>query len=127
MNKNQKELVRKKLVFINNHCFSAMVSLSIVISLALVLFSMSLYYSSGAAQLDLSRPGYSGIRDKIDRSDNFTDFSSIGIVNNQVIDEFLLIFIDKSNEIQSVDAFGGDPLSPVNLEIVLSLSDSLTN
>ena len=58
------------------------VSGSIVVALILVVVSMALYASSGAAQLDLSRPGYQSVQDKVDRTDTFQSFSANGPVNS---------------------------------------------
>lgn len=99
------------------HLFGVMIILSITIAAVLVATSMALYYSSGAAQLDLSRPGYNDVRDQIEKNDDFQDYSSIGSINIVILSDFKTIFNQKVKKIESVDSFGGDPLSPVALGI----------
>jgi len=102
---------------IYKHIFGLMIVFSIMIAIVLVLTSMALYYSSGAAQLDLSRPGYNDVRDQIDKSDDFLNYSSIGSLDAGLINEYKIMFDQKIVKIESVDSFGGDPLSPVSLGI----------
>jgi hypothetical protein len=101
------------------HRFGLMIILAILIAFGLVLVSMALYHSSGAAQLDLSRPGYSDIRDQVDKSDGFQDYPSIGPVSASVVTDFKLLFSEKVKKIESVDTFGGDPLSPNALGVTV--------
>jgi len=103
---------------IYKHLFGLMIILSIAITVVLVATSMALYYSSGAAQLDLSRPGYDDVRNQIDKSDDFNDYSSTGLLNSSVVAEFKILFDEKVKKVESVDSFGGDPLSPDVLGMV---------
>lgn len=50
--------------------FLLLIIMSIAISGGLVAVSMAMYNVSGAAQLDLSRPGYNDVRDQVDKTDN---------------------------------------------------------
>lgn len=108
---------------IYKHLFGLMIGLAIAITAVLVATSMALYYSSGAAQLDLSRPGYDDVRDQIDKSDNFNDYSSTGSLNSSAVVEFKIQFDEKAKKIESVDSFGGDPLSPVALGMVAEATE----
>jgi len=103
---------------IYEHLFGLMIIFSIAITVVLVSTSMALYYSSGAAQLDLSRPGYDDVRNQIDKSDDFNDYSSTGSLNSGAVAEFKILFDEKVKKIKSVDSFGGDPLSPDALGMV---------
>ncbi len=93
--------------------FLLMITLSIVVSFVLVLVSMSMYSSSGAAQLDLSRPGYQSVRAQaaVDDSD-FQNYTVTGPINQLTISEFKTLYAGQAVKTKSVDAFGGDPLSP---------------
>ena len=100
--------------------FLLMIFSAVIIAGGLVAISMAIYSSSGAAQLDLSRPGYKDVRSQADKSDDsFMDFSELGIVNQKVIDEFNKKFNAEYEKLKSFDAFGGDPLNPT----ALGLSD----
>lgn len=65
-----------------------MIAGSIVISLLLVTLSMWLYNLSGAAQLDLSRPGYQGVRAKAQQSEQFDGFDATGKLDEESLKKF---------------------------------------
>jgi H+/gluconate symporter-like permease len=104
---------------IDGHQFGIMVVIAIIVASILVIVSMSLYYSSGTAQLDLSRPGYIDVRDQIDNSDDLQNYPSSGAITTSVLAEFKLLFDQKVSKIESVDTFGGDPLNPDGLGLTL--------
>lgn len=108
---------------IYKHLFGLMIILSIAITAVLVSTSMALYYSSGAAQLDLSRPGYDNVRNQIDKSDDFHDYSSTGVLNSSAVAEFKALFDEKVQKIESIDSFGGDPLSLDALGMVAEVTE----
>lgn len=129
MNKNKLTKTESDVSFINRHKFVVMLGLSIIATFFLVFVSMAMYNSSGAAQLDLSRPGYKSVRDKaVKNDDDFQSYPSTGEINQKTISEFQLLFTKQTNKIKSVDAFGGDPLSPEALGIgTLTVPDSDSN
>jgi hypothetical protein len=95
-----------------------MIFFAIAVSTVLVSISMSIYNSSGAAQLDLSRPGYQDVRDQADKNNSgFIDFSDMGSINQTVLNSFGNQYKTQSTKIKTVDAFGTDPLSPTALGI----------
>ena len=108
----------EELNFYGRHRFFLLIFFSIIISFSLVTISIAMYNSSGAAQLDLSRPGYKDVRSQAITNDNdFKTFPNTGSVTQKVIDEFESAYSKQSQKTQSVDAFGGDPLSPDALGI----------
>ena len=116
MDDGQQDELDNKLPFYGDRRFLVLIILSIIASVALIMTSMMLYRHSGAAQLDLSRPGYKDIRDKITtKDDSFLDFSTTGVVNSATINEFRLLYSQQAEKAKSVDAFGGDPLDPAVL------------
>lgn len=78
---------------------------SILIAFLLVLVSMALYVSSGAAQLDLSRPGYKSVQSKVDPNETFKSFPSTGSVDSKTIEQFQKLFDEQVKQVRSVDAF----------------------
>jgi hypothetical protein len=102
-------------VFVSKHRFVIMIVASIVVASVLVAVGLFLYNSSGAAQLDLSRPGYKDVRTKVVNDDSFKDYSGSGSINQAAINDFKLLYSEQAKKIELVDAFGGDPLSPVAL------------
>lgn len=100
--------------------FLLFIVISIVIAFVLVLISMYMYNSSGAAQLDLSRPGYVGVRSQaISNDGDFKNYSSTGSIDKTVINEFKKLYSTQADKTKSVDAFGGDPLSPTALGLTV--------
>jgi len=113
-----------KQTFWSEHRFMLLIGLVIVISIVLTIISMFIYTSSGAEQLDLSRPGYISATDEIDDNDKVTEYSSTGAVNADTIKEFQKLYNAQVDSNAKVDAFGGDPLNPDVLE---ASADSTTD
>lgn len=110
----------EELSFRDRHRFSLMIFLAISIATVLVATSMSLYYNSGAAQLDLSRPGYKNIRTQVtnDESD-LNSFSATGPIDKDVINDFKTIYSAQAQKIKAANAFSGDPLDPSALGLTV--------
>jgi len=100
------------LSFKDKHSFLLFIILSVSVASLIVAISMALYNGSGAAQLDLSRPGYVSVRSQVRKNDiNFKTFSPSGHINKDVINDFQKTFDKEAKTIKAVDAFGGDPLN----------------
>lgn len=99
------------------HRFLAMIILVVVVALFLVGVSLALYASSGAAQLDLSRPGYVSVRDQALRSSGFDSFPATGTLDTGAISEFRAIYKQQSEKATNVDGFAGDVMSDAALSI----------
>jgi hypothetical protein len=99
--------------FIDKHSFFMFITLSILVSAVVVYISMQMYNSSGASQLDLSRPGYVSVRSKVDATDgDFETYPANGTISKTVIENFKTLFKEQTQKILDVDAFGGAPLDP---------------
>ncbi|MDB5187412.1 MAG: divTM7 [Candidatus Saccharibacteria bacterium] len=99
------------------HRFLVMIGASIVIALMLVAVSMKLYESSGAAQLDLSRPGYEHVNEKVTPSEVFKGFSAVGELDKAALDEFQKMYSKRAGQATNVDSFGGDVMNDAALGI----------
>lgn len=100
------------------HRFLLLVAMSVGIAFVLVSISMTLYATSGAAQLDLSRPGYkSVISQAVNTDESFGNYSPIGKLDQASINEFKTLYDEQATKAKAVDAFSGDPLDPDVLEI----------
>jgi len=106
--------------FIDKYRFLIMIIISVAIAFLMVAISLALYKSSGAYQLDLSRPGYNDVRDKIINEDNIQNYSDTGTIDQASITSFKSLYAEQENKAQAVDAFSGDPLSPENLGLVVT-------
>ena len=100
------------------HSFLLLIGISIATALVLVVISMELYASSGAAQLDLSRPGYKAVTSQAVQSDNdFQDYQAFGTLDSSAVNDFKTLYEKEADKAKAVDAFSGDPLDPAVLEI----------
>jgi len=73
---------------------------------------MTMYNGSGAAQLDLSRPGYVSVRSQATANESdFKTFSAAGPISKDIIEDFKSIYNEQTQKIKAIDAFGSDPLS----------------
>lgn len=104
--------------FKDKHSFFLFITISILISSVVVVISMTMYNGSGAAQLDLSRPGYKDVRSQATANEgDFQNYSSSGSIDKDIIADFKSIYDRQAQKVKAVDAFGGDPLSPEALGI----------
>jgi len=98
--------------------FMIMIATSVVVAFVLVVIAMSLYNASGAAQVDLSRPGYKTVKaESITGDNNLQRYPNTGAITQSTIDDFKKIYDQQVSHIKTADAFGGDPLSPESLGI----------
>jgi hypothetical protein len=97
--------------------FASLIGGSIVVALLLVSASVAMYYSSGAAQVDLSRPGYQAVREQTKSEDSFKGFSSSGDVDQKSLEEFSKLYKERAIDTTTVDAFNSEVLSDAALDI----------
>ena len=97
------------------HKFMVLVGMTILIALMLVAVALRLYSSSGAAQLDLSRPGYQSVRKQAGRSTEFAGFPSSGPLDKEALDTFRRLYDEQLKEATAVESFGGDVMSDAAL------------
>lgn len=103
---------------VKDHKFIAMITASIAISLFLVFAAMALYNSSGAQQLDLSRPGYEEVRTKAQKDDTETvSYSASGTLDSAALKEFDEKYSSLLQKARQQDTFSSDLLSAKALQI----------
>ncbi len=103
----------------SQHRLFAAITAAIIVSIGLTLISMTLYYTSGAQVLDLSRPGYESVRKAVDNAPHTSDdFSSDGPVTGSTIDKFNQIYNGDRHDLKSIDDFSSHkPLSDKSLNL----------
>jgi len=112
------EAAQPALSFWDQHRYLLLIAISIAIAMFLTGVSMALYNSSGAAQLDLSRPGDSAVTSQAVKNDsNFADYANTGTLDKSSIDEFRNLYNAQATKAKAVDAFSSDSLDPAALEI----------
>ena len=97
---------------------------SIGIAFLMVVIAMALYDSSGAAKLDLSRPGNQSIQDKLHEVESFESFPADGTVDKKTLDQFRALYDKQTKQVNSEDAFSGSAFTDQALGIDASDDDS---
>ena len=92
-----------------------MVAGAAMIALVFVIVALNLYDSSGAAQLDLSRPGYQSVRNQVGKDVKVKAFSATGGLSSEVFDAFDKQYSEQVQSMTRLDAFGGNVLSDSTL------------
>lgn len=110
------------LTFWQRHRLTLLLAITLAIAVILTCVSVTIYNISGAAQLDLSRPGYHDVSSKVDKTDKIDSYSSSGPVNKDTINEFITLYDKQADKAKKIDAFNGDPLNPEVLEFGSSTS-----
>lgn len=100
------------------HRFFVLIAGVILVSIFLVSVSLSLYNYSGAAQLDLSRPGYQDVRDKAKRDTTSTAFPATGVLDKAAYDQFRKLYSERTAKVLSVDSFDAKALSEESLQVL---------
>lgn len=108
------------LTFWDRHRLSLLLVLTVATTIVLTVVSIIIYEASGAAQLDLSRPGYQSVADQVDENAGIRDYSPFGAVNTETIKEFTDLYDEQAAKAKAVDAFNGDPLNPELLQFASS-------
>ncbi len=99
------------------HRFFTMIVGAILIAMFLVSVSMNLYNYSGAAQLDLSRPGYQNIRDQAKRETTTKTFSSTGELDDSAMNDFNDMYNERLGKVKNTTSFNSQPLTDDSLQI----------
>ena len=107
---------QEKLGFWVEHRYLLLIFGTVIISIILTSISLVIYNVSGAALLDLSRPGYQSVSSQVDRTSDIDSYSSSGPINQSTVDQFTKIYDAQATKVKAVDAFNGDPLNPEVLE-----------
>lgn len=103
--------------YISKHRFIILIVVAIMITIGITALGLVLYRMSGAAQLDLSRPGYDIVRESATGDEKFDSFSSTGPIDEKSLEEFRKQYDKQANKATTVDSFGGDALSNASLQI----------
>lgn len=98
--------------------FILMIVGCVVLTFGFVAVAMMLYSISGAAQVDLSRPGYSGVRDQVVSEKGLGNaFPASGPVNSETLKQFRALFDTTADQIRATESFSGEQLSDQALGI----------
>ena len=104
------------------HRFFMLIVLVIAVSMALVMISISLYNSSGAAQVDLSLPGYKSIQKRASQDHSETNFSSDGTLDSEAFAAFDKAYGRHLERLEG-DNYDARPLSEESLLLLQATAD----
>jgi hypothetical protein len=110
-------LEERRAIRLAKNRFVILIFSSIIITLLLVSIAMIWYARSGAAQVDLSRPGYSGVRNQVSENQDSSTFQSSGPITKEVLDSYEELFNKTANQVTSVETFESQALSDETLRI----------
>ena len=116
---NKKSKLQSIKISLANHQIIVLLIGSITISILLTALSLWLYTASGTQQLDLSRPGYKSVQDKVQRDPVADSYPASGPMSVDEIEKFKKLYGAEIDKINQGNAFSGDPLNPENLGISL--------
>lgn len=99
--------------------------IALCIAVVLTFVSMTLYFISGTAKLDLSRPGYESARQQVKNSESTTqNFSASGPLNEKVINDFLGIYDKESRKLQQYSTFDQTILDDAQIGLTQQVAPS---
>lgn len=86
-----------------------------MISFAMVIIGMYIYNTSGAAQVDLSRPGYQSVQKEASRDTSNDSFASTGKLDKEAFDSFDSMYKGHARQVVGVDSFDPKAVDPNTL------------
>lgn len=111
---------RESLVtFTSQHRLIVAIAGAVLVAIIMTAVSLSLYFTSGAHVLDISRPGYESTLQAIKQAQYDADsFAQDGPINSEVINEFEEIYQGNRDHLQAIDDFSDqEVLSDPNLRL----------
>lgn len=108
------------------HRFFVLIAGVILISLGMVIIGMYMYNTSGAAQVDLSRPGYQSVRSEASRDGVADAFPATGTLSDEDFDTFNKMYDNHSRQVVGVESFDPSPLDTDTLHLFVENSPQAT-
>jgi len=105
------------------HRFLAMVGLAVIISMFLVIVAMGLYSSSGAAQLDLSRPGYQAVRKEVTQDPGGETYPDTGVLDKAAIEQFMKLYDNRAASVSVTNSFDPTAMTDETLQLFQAAQD----
>lgn len=97
------------------HRFLVLIAGVIMLSFVMVVVGMYLYNTSGAAQVDLSRPGYQSVQKEASRDTTDDSFASTGKLDKDAFDSFDSMYAEHARQVVGVDSFDPKAIDPNTL------------
>lgn len=99
--------------------FLVLIAGAMVVALIWVVVSVTIYVRDGTYLLDLSRPGYAPVRDRVQQEESYTqeNFSPDGPIDEQSLQQFLKLYKERTEDINKYDNFNSNALHEQQLKI----------
>ena len=97
----------------------------IAISLLLVSVAMAVYNSSGAAQLDLSGPGFKDVQKKVQEEKDTSSYQDSGSLDKAAFDDFRKMYDERMKAVTAINGF--DPAAASSDSFNLTPVEQTTN
>ncbi len=97
------------------HRFLVLIAGVIMLSFIMVIIGMYIYNTSGAAQVDLSRPGYQSVQKEASRDTTDDSFASTGKLDKEAFNSFDSMYADHARQVVGVDSFDPKAVDPNTL------------
>lgn len=111
--------VRKKDSLASRYGLPLGIGIAIIVAIFLTTISMTLYFISDTAKLDLSRPGYESVRNQISREGNNSDnFSANGALDGAVMKDFIKMYDKRAKSLGQYDIFNQNILDDSQIGLV---------
>jgi hypothetical protein len=105
---------------ISHYQFATMITSAVLLTAILTTVSIWIYVSSGAINIDLSRPGYEKIREETSAEATETQFLPSGPIDKAVVDDFNSRLESLQARLSSMNNFSNDVVSDEALGITES-------
>lgn len=102
------------------HSFIILIAIVIVLSCVMVVVGMYVYNTSGAAQVDLSRPGYQSVQREAKRDSADDSFSASGKLDADAFDSFNEMYSNHARQVVGVDSFDPKALDVAAAQLLVS-------
>lgn len=102
------------------HRFFMLVAIVIAVSCLMVVIGMYVYNTSGAAQVDLSRPGYKSVQREATRDSADDSFPSTGKLDSDAFDSFDKMYDNHARQVVGVDSFDPTALDTAAAQLFVS-------
>lgn len=109
----------------SQHQFLVMIIGVIVIAGIFVAIAMDIYNTSGAAQVDLSRPGFKEVRKQASHDTTPVVYPSDGAITKQSLNDFKKLYQDHQKKITD-DSFNPSVLSDESLQLFSNTDNDST-
>jgi hypothetical protein len=102
-------------IWASQHQLACFITVALFIAAVMTLISLWLYLSSGAMRLDLSRPGYEEVRQKVVDNDSQQTFLPSGPLTQETAKDFQALLDEQQNQLKVMGDFNDQALSDSNV------------